>query len=163
MHTGHIIIIILSAQPCDCTNKPLSPPMHTIAKQALEVESGWGLDWKKKAHSFLSRQHSTCSRRDTGIIREHTHTHQVWLAQVPANHIRKNSMVINPPPPPPPFSFHCDTLIHPTPRNHSFTSTQDDDTWNHQNLNTYLSCHNFFPLSSTQILLVPACCLLCVL
>ena len=25
------------------------------------------------------------------------------------------------------------------------------------------SCHNFFPLSSVQILLIPACCLLCVL
>ena len=25
------------------------------------------------------------------------------------------------------------------------------------------SCHNFFPLSSVQILLLPACCLLCVL
>ena len=30
-------------------------------------------------------------------------------------------------------------------------------------LNTYLSCHNFFFLSSVQILLIPACCLLCVL
>ena len=25
------------------------------------------------------------------------------------------------------------------------------------------SCHNFFPLSSVQILFIPACCLLCVL
>ena len=25
------------------------------------------------------------------------------------------------------------------------------------------SCHNFFPLSSLQILLTPACCLLCAL
>ena len=25
------------------------------------------------------------------------------------------------------------------------------------------SCHNFFTLSSVQILLIPACCLLCVL
>ena len=32
-----------------------------------------------------------------------------------------------------------------------------------RNLNTYLSCHNFSPLSSVQILLIPACCLLCVL
>ena len=31
-----------------------------------------------------------------------------------------------------------------------------------QKLNTYLSCHNFFSLSSVQILLIPACCLLCV-
>ena len=30
-------------------------------------------------------------------------------------------------------------------------------------LSTYLSCHNFFPLSSVQIIIVPACCLLCVL
>ena len=36
-------------------------------------------------------------------------------------------------------------------------------TGNHGNLNTYLSCHNFFFLSSVQILLIPACCLLCVL
>ena len=33
----------------------------------------------------------------------------------------------------------------------------------HKNLNTYLSCHNFFPLSSVQIFLTPARCLLCVL
>ena len=32
-----------------------------------------------------------------------------------------------------------------------------------RNLNTHLSCHNFFPLSSLQILLIPACSLLCVL
>ena len=32
-----------------------------------------------------------------------------------------------------------------------------------RNFNTYLSCRNFFPLSSVQILLIPACCLLCVL
>ena len=38
-----------------------------------------------------------------------------------------------------------------------------DDTWNHWNLNTYLSCHNFSPLSSVQILLILACCLLYVL
>ena len=25
------------------------------------------------------------------------------------------------------------------------------------------SCHNFFPLSSVQIIIIPACCLLCVL
>ena len=25
------------------------------------------------------------------------------------------------------------------------------------------SCHNFFPLSSVQIIFIPACCLLCVL
>ena len=25
------------------------------------------------------------------------------------------------------------------------------------------SCHNFFPLSSVQIMVIPACCLLCVL
>ena len=25
------------------------------------------------------------------------------------------------------------------------------------------SCHNFFPLSSVQIIVIPACCLLCVL
>ena len=25
------------------------------------------------------------------------------------------------------------------------------------------SCHNFFPLSSVQIMFIPACCLLCVL
>ena len=31
------------------------------------------------------------------------------------------------------------------------------------NLSTYLSSHNFSPLSSVQILLIPACCLLCVL
>ena len=30
-------------------------------------------------------------------------------------------------------------------------------------LSTYLSCHNFFSLSSVQIIIVPACCLLCVL
>ena len=30
-------------------------------------------------------------------------------------------------------------------------------------MNTYLSCHNFFSLSSVQIFLIPACCLLCVL
>ena len=24
-------------------------------------------------------------------------------------------------------------------------------------------CHNFFPLSSVQIIIIPACCLLCVL
>ncbi len=30
-------------------------------------------------------------------------------------------------------------------------------------LNTYLSCHNFFFLSSVQTLLIPPCCLLCVL
>ena len=38
-----------------------------------------------------------------------------------------------------------------------------DYTGNHRNLNTYLSCHNFSPLSSVQILLISACCLLCVL
>ena len=32
-----------------------------------------------------------------------------------------------------------------------------------RNLNTYLSCHTLFTLSSVQILLIPACCLLCVL
>ena len=31
-----------------------------------------------------------------------------------------------------------------------------------RNLNIYLRCHNFPPLSSVQILLIPACCLLCV-
>ena len=31
-----------------------------------------------------------------------------------------------------------------------------------RNLNTNLSCHNFFLLSSEQIFLIPACCLLCV-
>ena len=30
-------------------------------------------------------------------------------------------------------------------------------------LNTICSCHNFFPLSSVQIIIIPACCLLCVL
>ena len=25
------------------------------------------------------------------------------------------------------------------------------------------NCHNFFPLSSVQIIIIPACCLLCVL
>ena len=25
------------------------------------------------------------------------------------------------------------------------------------------SCHNFFPLSSVEIIVIPACCLLCVL
>ena len=25
------------------------------------------------------------------------------------------------------------------------------------------TCHNFFPLSSVQIIIIPACCLLCVL
>ena len=29
---------------------------------------------------------------------------------------------------------------------------------------TYIcTCHNFFPLSSVQIIIIPACCLLCVL
>ena len=32
-----------------------------------------------------------------------------------------------------------------------------------KSLSTYLSCHNFFSLSSVQIFLIPACCLLCVL
>ena len=32
-----------------------------------------------------------------------------------------------------------------------------------KSLSTYLSCHNFFSLSSLQIFLIPACCLLCVL
>ena len=27
----------------------------------------------------------------------------------------------------------------------------------------FLTCHNFFPLSSVQIIIIPACCLLCVL
>ena len=30
-------------------------------------------------------------------------------------------------------------------------------------LNTICSCHNFPPLSSVQIIIIPACCLLCVL
>ena len=27
----------------------------------------------------------------------------------------------------------------------------------------FCTCHNFFPLSSVQIIIIPACCLLCVL
>ena len=27
----------------------------------------------------------------------------------------------------------------------------------------FFTCHNFFPLSSVQIIIIPACCLLCVL
>ena len=27
----------------------------------------------------------------------------------------------------------------------------------------FCPCHNFFPLSSVQIIIIPACCLLCVL
>ena len=27
----------------------------------------------------------------------------------------------------------------------------------------FLTCHNFFSLSSVQIIIIPACCLLCVL
>ena len=27
----------------------------------------------------------------------------------------------------------------------------------------FCNCHNFFPLSSVQIIIIPACCLLCVL
>ena len=30
-------------------------------------------------------------------------------------------------------------------------------------LNTICSCHNFYFLSSVQIIIIPACCLLCVL
>ena len=30
-------------------------------------------------------------------------------------------------------------------------------------LTTICTCHNFFPLSSVQIIIIPACCLLCVL
>ena len=32
-----------------------------------------------------------------------------------------------------------------------------------ENLNFFCPCHNFFPLSSVQIIIIPACCLLCVL
>ena len=33
-----------------------------------------------------------------------------------------------------------------------------------RNLITFFCpCHNFFPLSSVQIIIIPACCLLCVL
>ena len=28
---------------------------------------------------------------------------------------------------------------------------------------SFCTCHNFFPLSSVQIIIIPACCLLCVL
>ena len=32
-----------------------------------------------------------------------------------------------------------------------------------RNLHFFCTCHNFFPLSSVQIIIIPACCLLCVL
>ena len=32
-----------------------------------------------------------------------------------------------------------------------------------ENLIFFSPCHNFFPLSSVQIIIIPACCLLCVL
>ena len=32
-----------------------------------------------------------------------------------------------------------------------------------ENLIFFSPCHNFFPLSSVQINIIPACCLLCVL
>ena len=47
---------------------------------------------------------------------------------------------VPPPPPPPP------------------TIPQTSEIWTH-----ICGCHNFFPLSSVQIIIIPACCLLCVL
>ena len=46
-----------------------------------------------------------------------------------------------------------------------------DDVWRKgrdyptalRNLKHICGCHNFFPLSSVQIIIIPACCLLCVL
>ena len=40
--------------------------------------------------------------------------------------------------------------------------TAPEKIWG-KKLNTICTCHNFFPLSSVQIIIIPACCLLCVL
>ena len=75
-----------------------------------------------------------------------------------------------------PVAFECATIFFITYESSvSMASFQDyhflflkgrttpETTKFDRNLNTYLSCHNFFPLSSVQILFIPACCLLCVL
>ena len=43
------------------------------------------------------------------------------------------------------------------------STARGDYTIFSENLIFFPTCHNFFPLSSVQIIITPACCLLCVL